>query len=276
AFSDSVNMTQINADVNNKMGEVATNVAAPGLAPTGSFNASIAPRYSFNPDAAAQLLLSAMQSPLTKFTFFNGTAAPAGYFNNSFGCNPLPTSGTCSKPISTSAINLYTAASDTLDIQIFTQIAEVINNISSTYNMGLQVSVVPIPSGTLLTQAFSATNPYYAYALGWFADYNWATDYTNGMYIPNGAYGGADHWNITQMANLYGQSVQATSANNITGVVSTTQLMNEIANQAVMYLWTVYPENMLVMTSNVKGFTYISAASTDAGGNAMQFFASLY
>ncbi len=37
--------------------------------------------------------LSAMQSPITHFTFYNGTAAPSGYFNNSFGCNPLPSSG---------------------------------------------------------------------------------------------------------------------------------------------------------------------------------------
>ena len=242
AFADAVNMSQINQDVNNKLGQVATNVVAPGLAPTGSFNNSLAPRYSFSPDAAAQLLLSAMQSPITQFTFYNGTAAPAGYFNNSFGCNPLPSSGTCSKPVATPPINLYVGAADTIDIQVFTQIAEVINNISSTYNMGLQVSVVPEPTGTLLTQALGASNPYYVYALGWFADYNWVVDFTGAMYAPNQAYPGPDRWNLTQMQNLYVQQVAATASDNLTGLVQTTQLMNEIANQEVMYLWSIYPQ----------------------------------
>lgn len=276
AFSDAVNMSEINADVNNKLGQVATNVIAPGLAPEGSFNSSITPRYSYNPDAAAQLLLSAMQSPLTNFNFYNGTAAPAGYFNNSFGCNPLPASGSCSKPISTPAINLYVAAADDIDIQVFTQIAEVINNISSTYNMGLQVSVVPVPIGAMVSTALGAQNPYYVYSLGWFADYNWVVDFTGAMYAPYQSYPGPDHWNLTEMENLYQQQVTDTATNNVTGVIQAAQLMNEIANQGVMYLWTIYPLNILVVTSNVHGFVYNTASSTDAGGDALEYFYTLY
>ena len=276
AFADAVNMSQINVDVNNKLGQVATNVVAPGLAPAGSFNATLAPKYSYSPDNAAQLLLSAMQSPLTHFNFFNGTAAPAGLFNNSFGCNPLPSSGSCAHPIPTPVINLYVGAGDTIDIQIFTQIAQTINNISSTYNMGLQVSVVPIPTGAMLTEAFSSSSSYYMYALGWFADYNWVVDFTSQMYAPAGSYPGPGHWNLTSMQNLINQQFAATATNNITGLVQTTQMMNEIANNAVMYLWTIYPLNILVMTSNVHGFQYNPAASTDAGGDAMEYFYYLY
>jgi len=276
AFADSINMTQINADVNNNLGQVATNVIAPGLAPQGVFNNSLQPQYSFNPDQSAKLLLSAMSSPLTSFTLYNGTKAPAGYYNNSFGCNPLPSSGSCSHPLATPAINLYVPNSDTLDTQIFTQMAEVINNISSTYNMGLQVSVVPIPVGTMVTTALGATNPYYMYALGWFADYNWAVDFTGPMYAPNQAYPGPDKWNLTAMQTLYLQQVADNAANNITGIVQTTQQMNEIANQAVMYIWTVYGLNFVVQTSNIHGFQYNVAASTDAVGVAMQYFYYLY
>ena len=272
AFADSVNMSQINVDVNNKLGEVATNLVAPGLAPAGSFNSSIQPRYSYNPDAAAQELLQAMASPISSFTFFNGTAAPAGTFNNTFGCNPLPTSGSCAHPVSTPAINLYVGAGDTIDTQIFTQIAQTFNNISSTYNMGLQVSVVPEPTGALLTQAFSSQSPYYMYALGWFADYNWVVDFTIQMYAPGGSYPGPGHWNLTAMETLFKQQEVATASNNITGLVKTTQMMNEIANNAVQYLWTIYPLNILVMTSNVHGFQYNPAASTDAGGDALEYF----
>lgn len=275
AFADAVNMTEINEDVNNKLGQVATNVVAPDLAPAGSFNSSITPNYSYNPDESAALLLQAMENPLTNFTFYNGTAAPTGYFNNSFGCNPLPSSGTCAHPITTPPINLYVAAADTVDQAIFTQMAEVINNISSTYNMGLTVSVVPEPSGTLLTQALGAANPYYVYSLGWFADYNWVVDFTGAMYAPNQAYPGPDHWNLTAMGTLYSQQMQDTATDNVSGVIKTTQLMNEIANAGVMYYWTIYPENILVMTSNVHGFMYNPAASTNAGGDALEYFYNL-
>lgn len=276
AFADAVNMSEINIDVNNKLGQVATNVVAPGLAPAGAFNSSMEPQYSYNPDESAQLLLSAMANPITSFTFYNGTAAPTGYFNNSFGCNPLPSSGTCASPVTTPPINLYVGSGDTVDTQIFTQIAQVINNISDTYNMGLTVSVVPVPTGTLLAEAFSSNSYYYMYALGWFADYNWVVDFTSQMLSPNAAYTGPDHWNLTSLGDLGAQQVVDTATDNITGVVQTTQLMNEISNNAVMYLWTIYPLNILVMTSNVHGFQYNPAASTDAGGDAMEYFYYLY
>jgi len=276
AFADAVNVSQINQDVNNKLGQVSTQVAAPGLAPTGVFNSSITPAYSFNPDESARLLLSAMQSPLTKFTFYNGTAAPLGYFNNSFGCNPLPTSGVCAKPLSVPAINLYVAsAGDAFGIGAFTQIAETINNISSTYNLGLQVSVVPVPSGTLLTTALGGSNPYYMYSLGWLPDYNWIVDYSGAMYAPNQAYPGPDKWNLSAMADLYLQQVTDTADNNVTGLIQTTQTMNEIANNGVMYLWWDYPSGIAVITSNVRGFEYNPAVSPDVGGQALEYFVYL-
>ena len=86
----------------------------------------------------------------------------------------------------------YVAAADDIDIQVFTQIAEVINNISSTYNMGLQVSVVPVPIGAMVSTALGAQNPYYVYSLGWFADYNWVVDFTGAMYAPYQSYPGPD------------------------------------------------------------------------------------
>ena len=44
-----------------------------------------------------------------------------------------------------------------------TQIATIINNVSSTYNMGLTVSVVPMPEGLMFTEAFS-DHLYFAFA----------------------------------------------------------------------------------------------------------------
>ncbi|MGH9919328.1 MAG: ABC transporter substrate-binding protein, partial [Nitrososphaerales archaeon] len=193
AFADSVNMTEINADVNNNVGTVAPNVVPPGLPPTGAFNSAIQPAYSYNPDQVQSLLLSAMQSPLNSFKFENGTAAPSGFFNNSFGCTTL-TSGQCANP-TPQQINVYFGTGDTVDEQIMDAIAGTINNCSATYTMGLTVSVVPVPTGQLLANAFASPTHYYMYALGWIDDYPWVLDFLGPMFAPNGAYTGPDGWN---------------------------------------------------------------------------------
>ena len=69
AFADAVNITDIMDTVNNKLGQTAINVVAPGLPPAGSFFPNDKPLYSFNLDNAQNLLLAAMENPLTSFTF---------------------------------------------------------------------------------------------------------------------------------------------------------------------------------------------------------------
>ncbi len=274
AFADSVNMTDIMTNVANKLGQVATNVVPPGMNPQGTFNSSITPAYSYNPDNAAKLLISAMQSPITSFTYKNGTAAKSGVFNNAFGCTSFDSSGVCASPIPQSIV-LYDAQGDTIDAAILDQIQTTINNISSTYNMGLTVSVTLNPSGTLVAQGTSGE--YYMYALGWFADYPWVVDFLNPMYAPGGAYTAGDGWNLTSMHTLALQAVAATAIGNDSGLVKVTNMMNQIANQNVMYLWTQYPLNFLAMTSNVQGFYFNPALSTDFANVAgPQLFAPLY
>ena len=107
AFADSVNMTEINTDSNNNLGKVANEAIPPGLPPVGSYNSSITPLYSFNTTAVQDSLLAAMQHPLTQFNFFNGTAAPLGFFNNTFGCSTLDSSGQCAHPVTQSITLAY-------------------------------------------------------------------------------------------------------------------------------------------------------------------------
>jgi ABC-type transport system substrate-binding protein len=276
AFADSVNMSAAQINILNKLGTVANNVVAPNLSPPGVYNATNNPIYSYNPDAAAQLLVQAMESPLTHFTFVNGTVAPPGLFNNSFGCTTLPSSNSCTNPIvpNPNVIELAVGAGDPIDEEIFVQMATVINNITSTYNMGWSVAVESVPTGQLLTNAL--IDHYYVYSLGWFADYPWVTDFLGPMYAPANTYTAGDGWNLTAMGTLYAQAIAATSTNNATGLIKVTNEMNTIANQNVMYLWTFYQENILVMTSNVQGFVYNPALSTNAAGDALQQFAYLY
>ena len=48
AFADSVNMTELNIDINNRLGQVANEMLPPGIPPSGAYNASIPTAYSYS------------------------------------------------------------------------------------------------------------------------------------------------------------------------------------------------------------------------------------
>jgi peptide/nickel transport system substrate-binding protein len=278
AFADAVNMTAEWNSVDNKIGEVAPNVVPPGLPPAGVYNASNGPIYSYNPDKAAQLLISAMQDPITHFTFVNGTAAPPGYFNNSFGCTTFQstTPPTCAHPIQ-QTITLTVADGYPVDESILNDMASVLNNISLTYNMGLTVSVAREPFGTMVTQAFSPPSPLYMYDLGWFQDYPWILDFTLNMFNYPGSYPAGMGTNITAMNTLYHESISASEANNLPALIKYSNLMNQIANARVTFLWEFDSVNYVTMTSNVQGLYWNTNAATAAfNGIGPEFFATLY
>ena len=252
AFADAINVSDFNAAVNNNLGQVETSAIPPGLPPAGSYNSSITPKYSFSPVAAQNLLLDAMMHPLTHFTFKNGTVAPAGVFNNTFGCTTLNSKGQCDNPVAqTIPLNYPTGWYDS---QSLLNVAQVINNISSTYNMGLTITVQPEPFGQLFTQADTCS--LYMYSAGWFEDYPWVTDYISPMYYSGGNWAHNDNWNLTAMDQLYHQAINASSSGDLSGLVAATNQMNQLANNIVMYLWLYYPATFTVITSNVQGYFY--------------------
>lgn len=253
AFADSINMTQINIDSNNNVGLEASNLIPPPVAPNGIYNSSIVPQYSYNPDEAAKLLLQAMQNPLTQFTLENGTKAPAGIFNNTFGCATLPASGTCASPVQR-MITLTYDSGDVLYQSIYTDMADVINNISSTYNMGLTVQITPVPAGEMLTEGLS--DQLYSSAQDWVVDYPWASNILGAVFAPGHFTAASDGWNLTEMGQLYQQDLAADAANNVSGLIKVSDTMNALANQAVEYVWVNHPETIAVITSNVQGFEY--------------------
>jgi peptide/nickel transport system substrate-binding protein len=275
AFADAVNMTQewiSNAD---KLGQVAPNVVPPGLPPAGVFNASNGPTYSYNPDQSASLLLLAMQNPVRVFHFTNGTVAPPGLFNNTFGCTTL-TNGRCANPVP-QTIQLTYATGDTSDEAILNDIAGTINNVSTTYNMGLTVSVQPLPAGQELTEAFSAHSHLYLYAFGWIDDYPWVLDFTGNMLAYPGTYPGPDGMNFGAINNLYTKSLSDSASGNLKALISDSDQMNVLANQQVMYLWTFDNVNFVTMTSNVHGMYWNSnLGSAAANGVGPEYFATLY
>ncbi len=276
AFADSVNMTSISLNINNNLAPVAINVVPPGIPPPNSFNSNITPRYSYNPIEAQNLLLDAMAHPITQFSFTNGTVAPQGFFDNTFGCSTLNSNNQCANPVP-QTIQLYFPTGDTVDEHIFDQIAGTVNNVSATYKMGLTVSVVPLPLGQLTAEAFSTPTHFYMYALGYEQDYPWVTDFLGPMLVPGQAYPGPDGWNLPAMRTLYQQAVNASSNGNIEGIIAASNAMNSLANQKVLYLWTFYTTNFITMTSNIQGLYYNPSINpAGPGGVGPQYFATLY
>src|SRR5438876_3305177 len=106
AFSDGVNMTDVNKLFNNNLGVVANSAVPPGLPPSGVYDTTVKPAYKFDPAAVQNLLLDAMKNPLTKFRLSNGTLAKTGTFDNSFGCATLNSKKQCDNPVA-QTIQLY-------------------------------------------------------------------------------------------------------------------------------------------------------------------------
>ena len=253
AFADAVDIPTINLEINNNLGIVANGVVPPGFPPIGAYNSSLPLRYSYNLTAVQDLLLSAMENPITHFTYENGTAAPPGTFDNTFGCtaaNLAANGGVCSKPV-TQTIPVVYMTGDTFDEDIYDQIASAINNVSQTYNMGLSVQLLPIPSSEYWTLCYSSY--YYSYWGGYINDYPWSTDMLSIAYPAGHVYPAANGWNMTEFNTLYNQLLAADATGNSAENVAISNEMNALANKDVMYLWTVYPTAFEVFTSNVKG-----------------------
>lgn len=254
AFADSVNMTEIVQDEANNLGTVATNSIPPGLPPAGAFDPSILPAYSYNLTAAQDLLVDAMMHPLTSFTQYNGTAAPPGMYNNTFGC-PTLTNGQCAKPVP-QTIQLAYIAGRGIDEAVEETMATAINNISSTYNMGLTVDILPEPAGALLTQAIE--NQLYM-----FEEFSQTTyPYVTGQLDTPLFLAQIDGWNYSVINNLTNEAFAAASANNESALLNYTHELNIYVNQAVELLYTYYPDQpwsgtaIAAITSNVQGYYY--------------------
>ena len=253
AFADSVDLPSVNLEINNNLGIVANGVVPPGFPPIGSYNASLPVKYSYSAYAVQSLLLSAMEHPITHFTYTNGTAAPRGLFNNTFGCsaaNLQANGGTCSNPVRQTIPVVYMTG-DTFNEDVYDQIASTINNVSATYNMGLSVTLLPIPSSEYWTLCYSSY--YYSYWGGYINDYPWSTDMLTIAYHYPAVYPAANGWNIAEFTTLYNQLLAADATGNAAENIAISNKMNALANQDVMYLWEVYPTAFEVFTSNVNG-----------------------
>lgn len=257
AFADAVNVSDVAFNYNDNFGPIPNTVVPPNLPPKGSYNSSIPTAYSYNLSNVYNLLISAMENPVTSFTFTNGSPAPAGTFNNAFGCSASVYSSNnnyCPNPIE-QTISLVYSQGEVYDQQIFATIAANINTISQQHNLGLTVTIEP--ANNIFQYVFSGPHGHaYMYALGWLDDYPWVNDFLLPMLSPIGFYPQVDGMNYSALATLSQQATSDNAVGNTAGLVTVSNQINAFGNNEVMYLYTSYIPAFTVMTSNVQGFYY--------------------
>jgi len=261
AIASSVNMTDMNINVNNRLGLVAQNLNPPDTFPEGSYNPNIKPAYTYDLAEAERLLVDAWLNPMKSsthvMTYYNGSRIPAGVVDNSFSIRNPKT------------IEMYVPAGATHYERVLTVIAENLNRIAvRTYNtttgarstkpgaeqLGLTFTVVPVPGGQQYTLA--SRHEIYMYWGGWHADYNHVLNWLGPMLLSTGTYFSWNLWNITALDNLYFEAIEADAAGNMTRLVEISNEMNRITNELVLYLWLWHPMPYFVRSTWLKGWYY--------------------
>jgi len=271
AIASSVNMTDLNINVNNKLGIVAPNVVPPDTVPVGSYNASNRPPWFFNLTKAEKLLVDAWLHPLkssgTQMYYYNGTKIPM--------TSPAIVDNTLSQD-NVQTIEMYYASGATTYERILATIAENLNRITQrTYNtttgarstadgaesLGLRFAPVPVPGGQQYTLA--SEHQIYAYIGGWVADYNHVLNWLGPMFLSTGTFFSWNYWNLTAIDTLYNQAVAANAAGNAAELLRLNNLMNKKINEVVPYMWMWYPLNTFVRSSWLKGWYMNDAFGVD-------------
>jgi len=252
AICHSVNLTDANLYIMNGLYAVANGLLPPNTAPEGAYNASLTVPWEYDLDMAAELLIDAMEHPMTHFTDFEGNPLPSTAVDNSFGPNNPKT------------IDLNVPSGATDYQKIWTTIATNLNDISVENDLGLTFTVVPITTGQLYSLA--EEHRVYTYWGGWMADYNHVLDWLGPMYVSTQSYFSWNLWNITALDDLYYDAVAADEAGNVAELVSITNRMNRIANQGAYYFWMFYEGDYFVRSSFLKGWYYCPALGVEYFG----------
>jgi ABC-type oligopeptide transport system substrate-binding subunit len=255
AVASSVNMTDMNTNVNNRLGIVANGVVPPNTLPAGSYNPNAKVAFSFNLTKARVLLKAANATPMTSFTYYNGTAVPPGTVDNSFG----PGFGRAK------AVEFYVQTGADQFQQVLTTMADNLNSICDEEDLGIRFNVVIVPGGQQYTLASGHLID--SYMGGWIADYNHLLNWLAPMYLSTGTYFSWNLWNLTRLDNLYHQAVIADRAGNITGLLSISDQMNAIANNGLTYMIWWYPTLQFARSTWLKGWYVNTVYGVDLWSN---------
>jgi len=140
--------------------------------------------------------------------------------------------------------------------------------------MGLTVTVVPLPAGQMISNAFSGH--VYAWAeapFGWYDDYPWALDFLGPILSPGGIYTSPSGWNLGEMGLYWNEALKANANGSMSALIKAINSMVALGNKQVMDIWTFYPSIYVVATSNIHGF-YFNPSLYTVG--EPQYMAALY
>jgi ABC-type transport system substrate-binding protein len=247
AVADSVNMTDAQININNRLGQVANNLIPPGTAPQGAYDPSLTVPNSYDLDKMNSLITDACKNPLTNFVDENGHPYPAGTIDNT--CDPK----------NPQTIGMYVGAGDTVDQRILSTMASNLNRVSGP--LGVTFTIIPVPGGQYYTMA--SKHQLYFYWGGWVADYNHLIDWLGPMLMAAGSYPAWNNMNYTTLNQLYTQAISQDAKGDTAGLLATNKQMEQFANNEVIYLYIDYPLTYAVRSSFLQGFFWNEATTVE-------------
>ncbi len=250
AVADSVNMTDAAINIANRLLQVPNQMVPPGTFPAGSYNPSTTLLQTFDLAKMKALITDACANPLTNFVDVNGHPYPAGTVDNS--CNPK----------NPQTVEFLVNAGSTTNQRIMAAMASNLNRVSRA--KGVTFTIVPVPGGQYYTLA--AKHQIYFYTAGWVADYNHLIDWLSPMFSASGSYPSWHNMNFTALNNLVKDASDADAKGDLPRMISDNNQIENIANQAVMYMYVGYPVNYYPVSSFVQGFYYNAATNIEYYG----------
>ena len=250
AVASSVNMTDMNINVNNRLGVLASNVVPPDTAPPHTYT-DVGVTFSFDLEYAEELLLQANATPLTSFNYYNGTPVTTETIDNSFGpdfAHPQ-------------TVEFYVQAGADTFQAVLTQMSDSLNAIADDNDLGIRFNVVIVPGGQQYTLASSHLID--SYMGGWIADYNHVLNWLAPMYLSSGTYFSWNLWNLTALDTRYWDAVAADEAGDVDELLRLTDEMNEIANEALTYMVWWHPTLQFARSTWLKGWWVNTAYGVD-------------
>ncbi|MFB0523639.1 MAG: ABC transporter substrate-binding protein, partial [Candidatus Bathyarchaeia archaeon] len=243
AAASAINMTYAYQYIYNRLGVLANTIVPPGTFPPGSYNLNVRPTFSFNLTKAAELIADAYENPLTsadyEMHYYDGSTIPPGVVDNAFS------------PTNPKTIQLYVQTGADTFTKVLTTMTDNLNAISRrTY--GLVWEVVLVPGGQQYTLA--ARHQVDSYVGGWMIDYNHIMNWMTPMYYSRGAYPSWNLWNLTAMEDLFAQALAADAAVDLAELVSIGDEMNELANEALIYMVWWHDSEYFTRSSWLKGW----------------------
>jgi len=250
AVADSVNITDADINIANRLWTPPNQMIPIGTAPAGAYNPDIQPIYSFDIAKMTALIKDACANPLTSFVDMSGHPYPAGTIDNS--CNPK----------NPQIIEMQVGTADQTNQRIMAAMAANLNKVSTA--LGVTFTIVPVPGGQYYTNA--AKHQIYFYRAGWVADYNHLLDWLGPMFLASGAYPEWHNFNYTVINNLVNDAYDADAKGDTQRLINDNNQIENYANQIVEYMYIEYPLNYYVESSFIQGFYYNAAMNVEYYG----------